>query len=104
MCLVGQVDERLFRSTEFSPSLVLRDLLPSKAKQPYKRRPTAHHYVLPPYKNVRNCIYALFTHDVYQLSMNVNISDSVVKINILSLLISLLIHLLTLYVSLLSAM
>src|SRR6218665_3583473 len=34
--LVGKADERLFRSIELNPSHVLRDLLPPKAKRPYK--------------------------------------------------------------------
>jgi len=45
--LVGQADERLFRSIELNSSHVLRDLLPPKAKRPYKLRPRAHDYVLP---------------------------------------------------------
>ena len=42
MSIVGQADERLFRSNEFNTSHVLRDFLPPKAKRPYKLRPRAH--------------------------------------------------------------
>src|SRR6218665_647050 len=63
--LVGQADERLFRSIELNPSHVLRDLLPPKAKRPYKLRPRAHDYVLP-IKNLKNFV----PRYLYQLSMN----------------------------------
>jgi len=63
--LVGQVDERLFCSIELNPPHVLRDLLPPKAKRPYKLRPRAHDYILP-IKNVKNFV-PLY---LYQHSMN----------------------------------
>src|SRR6218665_2854048 len=63
--LVGKADERLFRSIELNPSHVLRDLLPPKAKRPYKLRPRAHDYVLP-IKDDKNFV----PRYLYPLSMN----------------------------------
>src|SRR6218665_1627807 len=63
--LVGQAHERLFRSIELNPPHVRRDLLPPKAKRPYKLRPRAHDYILP-IKNVKNFV----PRYLYQLSTN----------------------------------
>ena len=57
--LIGQADERLFRSIELNPPHVLRDLLPPKAKRPYR----AHDYILP-IKNVKNFVPRYLYHQL----------------------------------------
>jgi len=69
--LVGQDDDRLFRSIESNPLHVLWELLPPKVKWSYELQDRPHNYVGPPKKD-KNFV----SRYLYKLSMNTTPLDS----------------------------